>query len=517
MLAFEKNAAPIKLLVVVFVCFGVFQFINGLRVRAIENSKATQGLLFRLVDVVSEKVRPFSEVGEVDALLLEVQTLIDQLPSGDRTDPRIVLPRARAFITLAEIQWERGNIQNIHRFADLALNVLNGLKPDDLIAPDAQELLARGTGLVGLYYSEATTEGDKEKALDHFQNALGYLERLEKKLDETKQVGADWRWLRSLAQLRQEMGIFLLNKLGRVEEAEEYYAKSLETWKKLKQARPTHHEELDYELARSSLNLGDIYWAQGRKDEAHLEYAKARAGIQGLGAHLWRNLKWPHFLSIVQNNIGLVLRSQGRYQQAIDSFKDAQKQLVMLVDLDSSESNWSGALAWTYDNIGETRVRWARARRDEKLLQDADEKLQHALEIRRKLIEVAKENARWQADFDITRANILAYNGTKKELSGNCISAADDFLLAARTNPKKVPVERADEMILRIVEFNEWGGRSFRNAGRAKDAERIFNEALEIANHYEPVSEREAFAHIKEQLKQDLRDSAMYEPGICID
>lgn len=189
----------------------------------------------------------------------------------------------------------------------------------------------------------------------------------------------------------------------------------------------------------------------------------------------------------------------------------------MLVSLDSTESNWSGALAWTYDNLGETRVRWARAERDEKLLGGADKELQDALEIRKKLILVAKENARWKADFDISRANMRAYNGTKNEISGNCILAALDFLRAADDNPK-VDDERADLMILRTVEFLEWGGRAYRNAGNAKEAERIFGDALRIANGYELTfgSEREAFAHIKEQLNQDLRNSTTYEPGVCI-
>lgn len=516
MLVLERNTEPIKLLVIVAVFFGVFQYLYNLHRRASERLIATKGLLFHLVDVVSERVRPFSELGEVNALLVDVQMLIDRLPPEDKTEPHIALPQARAFITLAELQWERGDIESMNNLANLELKVLNALGPEDRIPSEAQELLARGKGLVGLYYSEAATGGDKEKARQHFQDAILVLERLEKKLDATKRVGADWHWLRSLAQLRQGMGD-LLNKLGNVEEAKDYYAKSAETWKKLKQIRPTQYEEFDYELAWASNKSGDIYWSQGRKEEALTEYSKAQAGIAGPGTHFWKNLKWPHRLSIVQNNIGLVLRGQGRHREAIGSFREAQKQLLMLVSLDSTESNWSGALAWTYDNLGETRVRWARAERDEKLLGGADKELQDALEIRKKLILVAKENARWKADFDISRANMRAYNGTKNEISGNCILAALDFLRAADDNPK-VDDERADLMILRTVEFLEWGGRAYRNAGNAKEAERIFGDALRIANGYELTfgSEREAFAHIKEQLNQDLRNSTTYEPGVCI-
>lgn len=533
-----NNAEPIKLVVYLSPLIALVWYLNALNNRAeIEKKNAvtekknaeiqlhrananfdiSHKLLSDYLETVSETVKLFAQVETLDALLNKTIDLMKTVPQGD--DRRILLERARASIILAEIKWERGKVKEMYDLANEATLTLAKL-PNDIPEGqrlEAQHLSARGTGLIGLFYSASTTEADPKKALDNSKKAISQLEQLEKKFDETKPSGTEWRWLRSLARLQNDMGDLLLSKYGHVEEASQYYKKSIETWKKLRGAQP-NNVEIDFELAWAINKFGDVLRDQGNDGLALSRFEEAAENIRRLGDYeLSTHLRWREALSIVKNNIGLVLRRQRQYERAIASFQEAKAEINKALDHDRGHRNWLSVLAWTNDNLGETRVRWARAEKDASRLTGAEDELKQAHQSRLDLAQAGVN--RWRLAAHISEANIAALSGTQKELMRRCIGAARDFQNAAMINPEATGDEGDDDMVLRTAEFRKWAALSFRNAGRRDEAERELKEALATISRYTPkfIAKRAMFAAATERLEKELREGTQPEPGACID
>lgn len=520
-----NNTEPIKLTVYLLPFIALSLYFQSLRDkaetqlrRADANFNITHNLLSDYLETVSETVMPSAQVETLDTLLSKTTDLMKTVPQGD--DRRVRLERARASIILAEIKWERGKAREMYDSANEAILAIADM-PNDKDIPEeqrleAQHLLGRGTGLIGLFHSASTTGADPKKALDYTQKAIALLEPLEKRLDETKTSGTEWRWLRSLSRLQHDMGDLLLVKFGQVEQASQYYEKSIATWKKLRRARP-NDAGIDYEVAWAINKFGDILRDQGHDDLAVSRFEEAADGIQRLGEELSIHPRWRAALSITQNNIGLVLRRQQQYARAIASFQEAKAEIDKALDHDRGQRNWLSILAWTNDNLGETRVHWARAEKNSGRLAEADDELKQAHLTR---LDLAQDGiARWRLAGRISEANISVLRGTRNELMRHCIAAARDFKNAAMVNPEVTGDEGDDDMVLRIVEFREWAALSFRNAGRRDDAERELKEALAAISRYTPkfIAKRAAFDVATERLATELRDIAHPEPGACVD
>jgi tetratricopeptide (TPR) repeat protein len=419
-------------------------------------------------------------------------------------------------LTSAEIKWDRADIKGMYDLASEAITLLVHLPPSNSSTLEAQHLLARSTGLIALYYSSAMTEADPHKALEYYQKALSQLEPFEKPFEQTKMGGADWRWLRSLAGIQQGMGDLLLTKFGKVHEANQYYEAFIATWKRLRALR-SGDPEVAFGMAWAANKFGDVLLGQGHDDVALSRFEEAREGIRQLGDELSTHPGRRTDLSIVQNNIGMILRSQQRYEQAIKSFQEAKGEVGRALERDPDRSHWLSVQAWTNDNLGQTRVRWARAEKNATLLSGADDELNHALQDRLALAKRAKERARWQIEAAISRANIAALDGTRRGLTKDCIGAARDFRRAAEINPEVKDDEREDDMTLRKLDFQEWAGVAFRGAGKRDEAEHELKGALETVSRATPKygGKRKKFDAIKERLEQDLREIARYEPGAC--
>jgi tetratricopeptide (TPR) repeat protein len=480
------------------------------RQRAEENLQTTQRLLVQFSDLVAERIRPIASLDEVDSLLAQATNLIG---SAQRGDPGIAVPYAEMLLTQAETKWERRRTQEMYGLANAAIAALT---QSDKGKSEVQHLLARANGLIGLYFAApASPEADQEKARDYYKIALALLEPLDKKFDQSKGVDVDWRWLRSLAGLQEGMGDLLLNQFRNVDEAKENYQQSIQTWAKLKGVRPDD-PEVTYELGWVEDKLGDVFWGQGQDSLALRQFEKAEKAIKPLLDRFDVDQKWLHFLAIVQDNIGVNRSAHEQYKQAIDAFQQAEANLKRLLSHDPEQSNWRSALAWTYDNIGEAKVRWARKTRDASVLEGAEVELETSADLRAQLAQ-RTDNQRWKIEPAISRADIAAYEGTKKELARDCSDAADDFTRAAEINPSTVTDEREDVMVLRKAEFLEWAGLDYRNAGNNTDAEEKLSEALTIIKNYVPKfpGRSESFVSMKQRLEQELQERAPPAQGVC--
>ena len=303
----------------------------------------------------------------------------------------------------------------------------------------------------------------------------------------------------------------LLQDAGDIDEAEKYYNDSMTTWNKLKLIRPDD-PEVGFEIAWMNNKFGDVLLGKG-KDELSLErFNAAGEGIKQLGEdELSTHLRWRHALSIVQNNIGEVLEKQQDYSKAIMSFEDAKIEITKALDHDRNQTQWLSVLAWTNSNLGETRVRWARSKKDVTLLQGAREELEKAYQALTTLPKEALEVAIWQFDVAMSQINIDVLASTQKGLTGDCLGAAHGFSNAAESVPEVTDASRHDETVLRKAEYQEWAGLSFLNAGKTKDGERELRRALETLDQQPKlVGQRAAFAAMKERIKQELRASANF-------
>jgi tetratricopeptide (TPR) repeat protein len=519
-----NNAEPIKIFVYLAPLVALLLYFNFLRTtsqtqfqRADRNFNITHKLLSDYLETVSETVKHYAQVEVLDALLSKTTDLLKTVPSGD--DQRIRLERSRANIILAEIKWDRGRIDEMNDLAKEAMPVMESLSRDHNVTEEqrleAKHLLARSTALSGLYYSASAVEPDPNKASERNQEAIDLLEDLERRFENTRAIGTEWRWLRSLARLRQDRGDMLL-KRGELDKATKFYEKSKATWETLSQVRP---DDLETKFSRAWANnkLGDIQRDIGDNEKAFGYFREAAELIEKCVKDRPANLHWRDHLAITKNNVGLTQRRLKRYDEAKKAFLGAKKDIDEALDQDRGHSHRRSILAWTLGNLGMTRVQHALMENDPSKLSDAKHELAQAHEVNRELAKLGV--ARWHFSARISQANVFALNGTMNIFERFCVKAARDFQDAAKTNPKSTGDEGDDEMVLRTVQFKEQAGLLFRQAGRWVEAQPELKEALNLAETYSPkfAAQKSQLATAGQRLQVAIAGGPMTGPTDCKD
>jgi tetratricopeptide (TPR) repeat protein len=484
-----------------------------------ENLLTTQRLLRAFSDVVAERIRPIASLDEVDLLIKQATNLIG---SVQRSDPGIAIPYAEMLLTEADVKWERRETQEMY---NLGKQAIAALAQSDKNRPEVQHLLARANCVIGLYFvtTAATESGvqkmhnDLENARSNYNSALAQLVQLGNLFDQvtgTTDAENDWRWLRSLGFVQMAMGDLLLTGFGNADEASKNYQQSHDTWTKLSEVRPDD-AEVTFELDWTDNKLGDVLRAQGQDVPALRQFEKAEREIRGLIDQIHFDQRWLYYLAIVQVNIGVKRTNLEQYEEAIVAFQKAETALKRLLSYDAGQNSWQATLAWTWDNIGETKVRWARKTRDASKLQEADVVLDEA---RRSLAPLATHDPQWASELAFVRANIAGYDGTKKELAQDCGAAASSYVRAADgINSAAVKGEREDSAILRKAEFLEWAAIDYRNLGNTFEAEDKLREALTIIKDHVPKFSGGtiSFSAMKQRLERELQANGQPAQGIC--
>jgi tetratricopeptide (TPR) repeat protein len=177
-----------------------------------------------------------------------------------------------------------------------------------------------------------------------------------------------WRWQRSLADVRQELGDLLLQHLGEIDAAAANYDASYKIRVDLTQqghADPVFYADVAWvinKLGDVELKRGDR--AAGEQKQAHRRKAvelfqKAQQAFVDLKDHLSDSLVWPHHLALIDNNIGLIDVRNGDFGAAIAEFDRAVRVLRPVVERDPKNLYRLSALAWTYDNQGNVTLKLA--------------------------------------------------------------------------------------------------------------------------------------------------------------
>src|SRR5262249_11653821 len=153
---------------------------------------------------------------------------------------------------------------------------------------------------------------------------------------------------------------------------------------------------VDLAIAWAENKFGDVQWRLGNVDTAMNWFMLARASFENLGNRLWDDLRWPHRLALVYNDVGLVHHRRGQFREAEDAFAMAERLLPDVIKRDPNNLFRLAALPWTQDNRGETLVRLALYTGDRKVLDLAQQTLSAALEIRQRLASTALDKVDFQ-------------------------------------------------------------------------------------------------------------------------
>jgi tetratricopeptide (TPR) repeat protein len=354
-----NSAAPIKLFLYVTPVVLFASWIYSQEQMAERSFATVDGLLTDFVEVLSQNVAPSAPVATVESVVRHVQQAIEKPPA----EPNALLTaqRARMYIMLAELKFEQGDIKTAHENASKAHDLMAALKPAADNNPEALHLLARSNILIARSFEE-DLPSNFARAEDSYKLALEQLQQLEQRFHKSPRIQDGWQWLRSLALLHRHLGDFLLSRFNKVDEADKAFQASLAIFKKLRQLR-ADDAETDFDLAWAYNKVGDVLYQKGNAVAAYDQFEMARRHIADLGEpYLWANLEWRRSLAVVQGNIGLCLREQMKFEEAIKAFVTSREEIKALRQRDPKRG--SSTLAWTHDVIGETKINWpGRSRR----------------------------------------------------------------------------------------------------------------------------------------------------------
>src|SRR5471032_2016886 len=154
--------------------------------RALNDANLT---ISELVEATSETVQSNTQLETVDALLENARKAINTFAASSN-DPRIVEQRARTYLTLAQIDFDRGRIDRMQEDALVAFTNLDALAKSGNV--EARHLRAQTERLIGASYWE---RGNNEEAKLHYDRGIADLGELVKQNVDPK---ISWPWMRSL-------------------------------------------------------------------------------------------------------------------------------------------------------------------------------------------------------------------------------------------------------------------------------------------------------------------------------
>jgi tetratricopeptide (TPR) repeat protein len=290
-----------------------------------------------------------------------------------------------------------------------------------------------------------------------------------------------WEWTATLADLNQELGDVLLFRLGEPENALAEFEACHAARVRVRELGH-HGPSFDQAIAWSENKFGDVQWRLGNVDAAMKWFMRARDSFDKLGNGLWDNLRWPHRLALIYNNIGLIHHNRGQFREADDAFEAAERLLTDVSKRDPNNLFRLSALPWTQDNRGETLVRLALQTKDPMPLDLARRALVSALEIRQRLATTARDKVDFQLDFIDTQANITSVEAAMKQLTGDHVGAASGYRRAADLILDGYAGRSLRRpALLRCIEFLDLASLQYGQADRRDDGRAALKRALELA------------------------------------
>jgi tetratricopeptide (TPR) repeat protein len=459
---------------------------------------ASTGAIAALVQGISDVVRPLAQLDTVEELVSQARASINQFGGASRNDG-IRKQHARTHLLIAGISWDRGDIEQMRKDADEALALLETLVGNG--DPENQLLRASSRRYIGLSYFESN---HREDARRQYELGIADLNQL---LGQNPQAALEWRGQRALANIYQELGDVLLFKYNRLEDALAAFDKCFELRQLLVEAghdRPT----FVHDLAWAANKHGDVQVKWGDDATALTWFTRARDGLQSLGDHLWDNLIWAYNLSLIYNNIGLIARRQGQYEEAIEAFNQAETIIRRVVDYDPKNLGRRSALSWTTFNRAEALFRWALSAKDVARLQQAKDGFARSNKDTGIDAAQALLMARVQLGFVRGRAYLAAIDATAKDWTGNHLDAASGFVEAANFIVEQY-LPHADafprrDYLSEGIEYLNWAGNAYVAAGKPDLGRPLLEQALDLTSRYRAILGDRVVAALQARVDDDL-------------
>ena len=476
---------------VVFCFLAIFAGISWRRSQRSLN--AATGAISGLVDAF-QILQPVAKLDQVQALVDQARNAINRF-SGVTNDPRLIDERARTLVIIANIDFDRGNISQMRTDATEAVSLLNKIADSGDV--EARYERANCQRLIGMSDYQ---ENKKEEAQTHYELGISELQNL---LATRPQDPRAWQWQRTLADTDQVLGDVLLDEFNIPAQAGVAYNNGYNIRAKLKD-EGHRGSDIDHDLAWAANKLGDVEGRIGHDADALKWFQTAQKGMLALGNS---RVLWPYDLSLIDNNIGLVFMRQGEYAQAQNSFEDAENQIVKAIDNDPKNNIRQSVLGWTYDNWGETLVRWALQGKDRTRLAQARAILVKALEIRTQVANEAPDKSLFNAGVLNARANIAIVDATAHDWNNDFTSAAKLYAeaadLIASTYVIHIKQYARPDRLLRTVEMRRNSTLAYKKSGDSTDAQIQLTKALKFLSDHSDQLDHSTYDDTHRQLEKE--------------
>jgi len=486
--------------VVVAVVFaGIADYAHRASVRAQSNFEAATTALSSLIESVPQNVEPVAPLQTVVTLMDEARAAIAKFPATDGDSAKIRRYRAEISLALGLIAFDLGRFPDARQLAaeaKAALADLTAADPDD---NEAQYDLARSQHLFGATYYQL--QDDAAAARDAYAKAVATLENLVR--DHGATAADAWLWRLALADVHQDFGDLDLDRLRDSVAAKREFDQALAQRRAVSSAG-RGGAAVTHDAAWTINKLGDVLLRTGDEPDALADYQSARNQIAALGSHLQENKNWPNHLSLIYNNIGLLLREQNHYQDAIDQFAQAIELMAALTARDPDNTDLRSVLGWSYDNDGETWLFWAKGQPqfEKEHLVNARNMLGKARAVR---VTLAAMKPQWQQDLTYTQAALTAADAVEREMNNDALAAGDDYARAAELNQQVAAASQRDDALARTVLFDEWAAAAYVNAGSPDKARACLAQAIDVAESHHSMAGDRATTDVVKRLKEELQ------------
>jgi tetratricopeptide (TPR) repeat protein len=488
---------------------GLGEYARRKSVQSEQSFEAAAAALSTLIDSVPEQVGPVAPLHTIEALLAEAEAAIAKLPPETAaTNPRVQLYRGTISLTLGEINFDLGKFAQARRRGDAAMRdfarVLE-LSPADR---NARRGRARGERLLGAILFVQTKEDPiGAEATRALTRAVEEFDSLLKGKPEAP-VALGLRLLRAAAL--QELGDVLLMRARKPGEAHARFTEALDERQAVAHAiaydggrNGIDPDAVEYATAWTVNKLGDVLLMTGQPAEALRAFSRARDRLAKLGPALARNKLWQVHLAVAHNNIGSLMRRGQSYDEAIRELEKAIPLTEELRRRDPDNALASAIFLWTWDNIGETQFRWARAERDPNRLRLARDAYGQAPALRTKL---AADSAIGEEDLMYSQAMRQALESVSLDLDGVFEAAGMGYAKAADLMRELSQRTRRDGHVLYAVEMREWAAEAFMRARLPDRAREELNQAIAGIDAQVAAMDVRGLGEARERLEARLRE-----------
>jgi tetratricopeptide (TPR) repeat protein len=461
---------------------GLADFARRASVRAQSNFEAATTALSTLIESVPEDVQPVAPLGTVKILMDQARKAISMFPPTEGTTPQIRRYRAEISLALAAVEFDLGHFHEARDLGSEAETILSDVAKNNSTDLAATYFLARSKHIVGETYYQI--QDDKDGSKEKYKDAVSILESL---IHDHESDPDAWLWHLSLADIHLDYGDLYLDRFRDGVGAKAEFDLAFQERKIVSQLGHGG-PALDQAMGWNVNKFGDVFLRSGDRTNAIADFEDARDRIAALDKHLFDNKRWASHLAAIFNNVGLLMRDNGRYKDAVGQFDNAIKLTVEQTNRDPENTDLQSVLGWSYDNAGETLLRWAKSQIEDRQahLKQADGMLTEAKKIREAL---AKSNKpQWIQDLIYTEANITISKAIALEMINNNLGAAAEYVDAAKRNQVVAIASQRDDATVRSIEFYEWAASAFTRAGAPGEARKQLTQAIEIARNHVSIA-----------------------------